>query len=552
MTTKKNLVKQVLMSTLTASVFAFSFTACSEDDEFMNNGITPEMESEYNGPTLEPIGLSFQEFITSDDVKILDADTTQISVSKAYADKLGVKSFVGHPMGIWQCMEVSSFMCKATKEKLVGDRYIINVAPCSLAELLCGKDVRLSTELYVNMDPESVRSRAAASNVPEYAAKYIDDNNVLHPVALTIMPAADGDQDPTRSGITAFGTFSTEDIMMARMSGSRCWPFDEIGEFIDDVVDTAKKIYDWTKDKTTYNIREYHRNKTLVNANTSFKKTIEFGAGKKGEKKDTFNVTVNCPIDFGLNCNFILDASGSLVSLPKFNRFETSVAGTFDFAPQVTFGFSKKFGIPDDKQRLRLHTFPTFRLQFQVGPIPVTIDIEPYIFLKFEAEVEGSGYTGIKYHYASHFQFGAEYTDKWHLIKGYDTDANKLTMIPPTGYFKAHAGVGLMLGCDVIVEKLAGPKIAIGPKFTADAEMEMSQDPDVLFKFKSSVDFGVTGEIGAKLKIWKWELADWETEVSFGDKINIFHYNFPHEEGDTSNGSLDNIMKLINPYNFKK
>ena len=125
-------------------------------------------------------------------------------------------------------------------------------------------------------------------------------------------------------------------------------------------------------------------------------------------------------------------------------------------------------------------------------------------------------------------------------------------MIPPTGYFKAHAGVGLMLGCDVIVEKLAGPKIAIGPKFTADAEMEMSQDPDVLFKFKSSVDFGVTGEIGAKLKIWKWELADWETEVSFGDKINIFHYNFPHEEGDTSNGSLDNIMKLINPYNFKK
>lgn len=121
-------------------------------------------------------------------------------------------------------------------------------------------------------------------------------------------------------------------------------------------------------------------------------------------------------------------------------------------------------------------------------------------------------------------------------------------MIPPTGEFKAHAGIGLMLGCDVIVQKLAGPKIAIGPKLTADAKLMMSQDPDVLFKFNSSVDFGMAGEIGAKLKVWKWEIADWDTDIDFGEKINIFHYDFPHKEGDTSNGSLDNIMKLLKPF----
>lgn len=68
------------------------------------------------------------------------------------------------------------------------------------------------------------------------------------------------------------------------------------------------------------------------------------------------------------------------------------------------------------------------------------------------------------------------------------------------------------------------------------------------FKFATSVDCGIIGEIGAKLKIWKWELADWQTEIKFGKGYNIFHYNFPHEEGDTENGSLDNVMKLLKPF----
>ncbi|MBP5800173.1 MAG: hypothetical protein J6W43_09745 [Prevotella sp.] len=538
---KKNsiLVKLVLMSTLTVGTM-FGFTACSDDSDLMNDSANAALEKDYNGPALAPLGLSFQDFITPNDVQILNADTTQISVSKALAEKLGIKSFVGHPMGIWQNMEDDSYMRKAVREQLVGDRYILNVVPASLAELLNGQSVRLSSDLYVNTDAQSVRSRAASENIPEYAAKYIDEENMIHPMAVTILPSADGEQNPTRSGISAFGTFSTEDIMMARMSGSRWWPWSEIKK-------AAKAVYDWTKDKTTYNIREYHRDKSLIQASTEFSKKIEFGVGKKKEKKDTFNVNVKVPIDFALNYTFILDAKGSLVSLPNLNRFETSVAGTFDFAPQVTLGFSKKFEIPDDKQRLKLHDFPTVKLKFSVGPVPVTIDIQPYLFLKFEAEVSGSAYMGVKYHYASHFKFGAAYTNDWGLIKSYDTDENKVTMIPPTGQFKAHAGVGLMLGCDVIIEKLAGPKIAIGPKLTADAELKFSPDVKDSY-FKSSVDFGVVGEIGAKLKVWKWELADWQTEVKFGKGYNIFHYNFPHEEGDEANGSFDNVLRLLNPY----
>ena len=76
------MVKQVLMSILTAGIFSFSFSSCSQDDVLINEGTNPEMESEYSGPSLESYGLNFQDFIQPGDVQILDADTTQIAVSK--------------------------------------------------------------------------------------------------------------------------------------------------------------------------------------------------------------------------------------------------------------------------------------------------------------------------------------------------------------------------------------------------------------------------------------------------------------------------------------
>ena len=85
MATKKNLVKSMLMSVATAGIFSFSFvfTSCNDDD-ILESGVTPpDMEQEYNGPLQEPYGLSFYDFVTSNDVTILNADTTQISISKA-------------------------------------------------------------------------------------------------------------------------------------------------------------------------------------------------------------------------------------------------------------------------------------------------------------------------------------------------------------------------------------------------------------------------------------------------------------------------------------
>ena len=185
MTTKKNLVKQVLMSTLTAVTFAFSFSSCS--DEFDSPNASADNQQAPEGAKtelLEAYGLTFENFISENDIIIIDADTTQLSISKAYADKMGITSFVNHPMGIWHKVENLPYIRKATAEKLVGDRYIVDVVPATVAEIMGEKKVDLQTDIYVNNDASSVKTRAAGDNIPEYSAKYVDNNNVIHPAYI--------------------------------------------------------------------------------------------------------------------------------------------------------------------------------------------------------------------------------------------------------------------------------------------------------------------------------------------------------------------------------
>ena len=76
-----------------------TFTSC-HDDVLNNDNSQPAPEGAQKA-LLEAYGLTFENFVTPADVQILNADTTEISVNKALAEKLGITSFVNHPMGIW-------------------------------------------------------------------------------------------------------------------------------------------------------------------------------------------------------------------------------------------------------------------------------------------------------------------------------------------------------------------------------------------------------------------------------------------------------------------
>ena len=359
MTTKKNLVKSMLMSIVTAGIFSFSFSLAScSDDELVDNGLGVETshEQDYNGPLLEPYGLSFYDFETAEDVTILNADTTQISVSKALADKLGIASFVGHPMGIWDLPEHRAYLRRATNEQLEGDRYILQVIPSSISEVLAGndKEYKLSTELYVNTDPTSTRTRAAENNTSEFAARYIDENNVIHPMVITYRRAEGNQSALTRNAAAENGIYGTylpeqllglqddpatrnlwDDILDVLKKGT-----DVIGSWFKNVavgtVDwfkaQAKAMEQWLKENTKYDIN-WDKHNTLINIDSKVDTKIPIQLGE--DSKDTINVYVEAPVKFNLNYTLILQADGSVVEKPNLRRFEASVDGRFNFEPEV-------------------------------------------------------------------------------------------------------------------------------------------------------------------------------------------------------------------------
>ena len=577
MATKKNLVKSMLMSVATAGIFSFSFvfTSCNDDD-ILESGVTPpDMEQEYNGPLQEPYGLSFYDFVASDDVTILNADTTQISVSKALADKMGIQSFLGHPMGIWDHPEHRAYLRRATKEKLEGDRYILQVIPSSIAEVLTGndKEYKLSTELYVNTDPASTRTRAIENNTPEFAARYIDEKNVIHPIAITFR-RAEGDQRAlTRNAAAENGIYGTylpdqllglQDDPATRGLDDDIWNFikkgaEAVGNWFKDIaVGTAewfkaqaKAMEKWLKENTQYDINWDKRN-TLINIDSKVETKVPIQCGK--DSKDTINVYVNAPVKFNLNYTLLLQADGSAVEKPHLRRFEASVDGRFNFEPEVRLGFNGKLELPKDKQKIDLVELDGVTVIFYIGYVPFCVDFNPSLYLKLKAEVEGKATTGVKYEFDSWFKGGI-------LYEGYGdprgiseskVTKSKVSFIKPTAEFNASAGVGLMFGCEMIIDKLVGPELAVGPQLKADAGLTLTPFEKDPVNFEASVDFGLTGEVGAKLKVWKWDIAEWNVDLDFGLNWNIYKYPKDNSKGNKNaenRSNDDEVQKNIEEIN---
>ena len=293
----------------------------------------------------------------------------------------------------------------------------------------------------------------------------------------------------------------------------------------------TQELEKWLKNNTEYDIN-WSENNTLINIDSSLEKKIPIQLGE--DSKDTINVYVNAPVKFNLNYNLVLQAGGSVVEKPDLKRFEASVDGRFNFEPEVRIGFDGKLELPEDKQKLKLVEFDGITIVFTIGYVPFSVDFNPSMFLKFDAELGGQATVGVKYELDSWFKGGIKY-DGYGDPKGISESKvtkSKVSFITPTAEFTAKAGVGLMFGCDIIIDKLAGPEIAIGPKLQAKAGLTIAPFEEDPVDFNASVDFGLIGEVGAKIKVWKWELAEWHTDLDFGLNWNIFKYPKDNSNGD--------------------
>ena len=516
MTTKKSLVKTMFMSILTAGIFGFVFTSCNDDELIDNSSASSEAEAaSSSGEILSPIALNYYDYITSNDVEILNADTTKISVSKALADKLGITTFVDHPTGIYQDRDLRPFHRRAVKEELVGDRYILEVVPSGLGEFLIGKQVALSTQFYINESVASTRGSGV-----DNTARYTDAEGYIHPTGVHIIHRSEAPECITRSNADLDGYsseyYSAEELLAGGgvatrgISSGDLFKIDEKGTFI--------------------NMKG------------------EFKADKKlGDGGDTLNIHVKAPYEVKLGYKFFLDVDREYFVVPVLNKFDAGVDGKFMIKPEVLIGYDKKLKFVD--QKITLYTFDAYSFSFNICGVEFWVDVCPNIYMKFNANVSGAFYGGFQYHYERTFQAGVTYHNKWNAYGDTKLVADKLTFITPRTKFEAEASCGLFLGADLVVDKVAGPSIAVGPKVSANAKLEYAPfDTKQPITFNASLKAGVYAEMGAKLKLWKFDIAEWKSKpINLVPEKVFWSYEYPKsaEENNSDNNQVNKQMNEL-------
>jgi hypothetical protein len=493
MRTFKSIAAMLLLSISST----FTFTSCQDDavEDRTNNADSQAVTRVGGQALLEAYGLTYENFVAENDVQILNADTTEISVSKALAEKLGIQSFVNHPMGIWDKKSHLPYARKATAEKLVGDRYILTVTPATVAEILGNKKVTLNTSVYVNPDAEGGQTRAGIS-MPGYAAKYMDENDVLHPATIMLTDAYGYDN-----------TYHDSDAQPA--AGTRA-----AGEY---------QYYDATDLAKEGSRASVRRNILSVHENLKFKKEITGGGS-------TATFDFQAPTDFELNYFLTLDGGVKwkfILPCPYVKTFETGLDGSFSFKPEMNLTFKNKMELPKDKNKFDLVSFNGYTFTFWIGPVPICVSCNPNLYLRLDGKIESEAHMGIKYEYENSFRGGVRYDADggWGLIREFTEKKNDLTPTWPEGKVTATAGIGLYFGVDVLLYNCAGPKVAVGPQLSAKAEGQFKADlSGVSADFKAAVEMAVKAEAGVKLKVLGYELAEWSKNFDIAGPWTLFKY----------------------------
>ena len=492
MKTTKNLVKMMLMSI----VSTVTFTACSDNLNELGNENDSQQPEDAQTALLEAYGLTFENFITESDVTILDADTTQISVSRAYAEKMGIESFVGHPMGIWHRVEQLPYIRKATAEQLVGDRYILTVVPATVAEIIGDKKVTLNTGIYVNPDGGNV-TRGNGPAMPAYAAKYMDENDVLHPAVIHLTDPYDYDK--------GYHTDDDQPEAQTRADGSYQY---------------------YTADELAAEGTRASAHRRILAFKESLSMDKNFDCTGDG---DSINVRASLPIDFELNYFITLDGSVKwhfIIPEPYVEKFEAGVDGKFAFNPEFKIGFKKEWKLDEDKWKKTLIEFSSYTFTFWVGPVPVVVKCDPSLYIKLDGKVSGAVDVGFKYEYENNFKAGVRYTDGngWDVIKEFEEVKNDFTLIKPEVEVSGEAGIGLYFGVDVMVYGAAGPQLAVGPRIGGEFTAKVSPFEEKTFDFNAEVKVTVNAVAGAKLKVLGYELAEWSCIVPIVGPWTLYKY----------------------------
>ncbi len=453
--------KGFLLWLLTAAVLLTGFAACSDDDD--NTPPPPETPTEADA---DSVGLvfSYDKFLTPEDVEILSADTTSIAVSKEFLASQELEVDTGKAVCIWRTIDTAPFIRIIKGVKDTGTRLELTTIEGDMGDMFRDLDIEMDTELYVDQAAAAPQRRSRAANAVEGVNynRYMDADSVLHPAVIIV----EGDQQVRG----ATNTYMTAEDLLA--------------------------------DNASFKFLNIHTGNIgvdipLTNSSKFFIKNFHFDA------ESSLNISVK-------------------VKWFKLKQFECSIGG------YVETGLTAGVEVKSENQLLKkehdLLTFPSYTAVFWAGPIPVAIKLQSGIKFKSEAKLTAKATISSTVSFRADYKEGVKYSGgSWSPISSANAKAtaelNKVeTAISGT------AKSGVYLYADLLLYGCAGPELAMGPSVAADVKAAfVSQDSKSQIKLSTSGKLELGGEIGAKLKIWKWTIASWSKDFTFWS-TNLWKY----------------------------
>lgn len=479
-------IKQILMQSFSKAIalfvalFIFSLSSCEKP----NSNDDPSNDTPTDTTAFVMV---YEDFITPEDVIIENSDTTEISISQMFAEKMGIETFTGRTVTIWRSINTVPFVRKITGEKVEGDKIIITSVRGEFADMFENLDLNLNTDLYINRDynaPKRTRRHASGPVVNDVSAKYTDAEGIIHPAVIIFeekeMNSPTAQRLMTRTG-TQKNYFTAEELLANNLS------FD------------------------------------LINFNNDFE--YDFPIGEDS--------VIHLMGKLGAESKLSAYANIS-VGFFKLKKFETGVNGSIMVASK------SGLGVKIDGEKEWEHEFISFgktNVVFWAGPIPIAFSIEPAITGNFKIEA-GAGIqllTSAKV--GASFSTGCRYKDgKW---EGLGTKTETIKDFKLEGIYgsaEAAASLGVFISTDILLAGTAGPTLSAGPSVSLEASAQATAPIDTTGI--NSVDIeatigayaGLSAELGAKINFLGYKLGKWSTtleifKVLIAEKTWKFSYS---------------------------
>ena len=469
-------------------------SACEEE-----SFVVPEPKPE----DLAPFAMTYVDFITPNDVQILSEDTTLISVSPEYAAKMDIRHFKNRAVTIWRTMGTVPFIRIITDAKESDDKIILTTKRGEFSDMFENAEMKLVSDLYVDRDyqPAGITRAASGEYVTDISGKYQDEEGVYHPAVVIF----------------------DEDSPMAKSLQTRSG---------------AVKNY-----FTAEELLEQNLTFTILDIQSDFE--LELKYPKEDDEVDNDGSSAYIRGKVGVEAGLSAYANVS-VGFFKLKKFEAGVKGSVGVAAKISAGLEKEV---EKVWEHELVPVGGHVMVFWVGPIPVPLVYESSINQRTKIKGTASVELFASGEYKLSFEQGClyEHGKGWKNVSKETKNSKEFNFDGINGSAEFEAKTGIFYDMGIYLGGSVGPEFSFGPAITAEGEVSASatMDNGIEVNASAAAYAGLSGEIGAKVKILGYNLAKWETSFDVF-KIKLFegslNWNFTEESWDKLGVEWETIM----------